>query len=73
MDKRALSYAEFDEGYRIVVLPDGVTIEATDYHARPLRLTKQELAAMGLVIHPDKATKRYNGHQRPRIIPSSDF
>lgn len=39
---------EYIEGYRITRDGDGLLVEATDYHAMPLRLTGEDLFALGV-------------------------
>jgi len=39
---------EFCEGYRLTRTANGLVIEVLDYHAPPLRLTKADLAELGL-------------------------
>jgi len=46
--RRSRTYVE---GFRISRGPEGLLIEAIDYHARPLRLGHDELAELGLRLH----------------------
>lgn len=39
---------DFIEGFRITRTEHGLIIEATDYHARPLRLTRKDLGDLGI-------------------------
>jgi hypothetical protein len=45
--------AEFNEGYQIDSAPDGLEISTTSYHARPLRLNREQLARFGLRFEQD--------------------
>ena len=39
---------EYIEGFRITRDGDSLLVEATDYHATPLRLNREELSDLGL-------------------------
>jgi len=51
---------EYIEGFRITRDDDSLLVEATDYHAMPLRLTRKELSGLGLrlVESPKRRKKR---------------
>ncbi len=52
------THRDFIEGFRITRQGDYLTIESTDYHARPLRLTAEDLAAFGLRFSERKGPRR---------------
>lgn len=52
-------HRDFIEGFRITRETNCVIIEATDYHARPLRLSAGDLAELGL-----RFTRRDPGRTR---------
>jgi hypothetical protein len=44
--------AYFEEGFRITTTDEGLEIRTTDFHARPLRLDRSDLARFGLSVEP---------------------
>jgi hypothetical protein len=48
MTTSVIHSAEFNEGYQIDSTPDGLEISTTSYHARPLRLNREQLAGLWL-------------------------
>lgn len=73
MRRKVLSYAEFNEGFRIVVSPDGMLIEATDYHARPLELSREQLLELGLEIMTGASGESTLRPPERRIRPGDDY
>jgi hypothetical protein len=63
---------EFNEGYRLTVLPNALLIEVTDYHARPLMLGKRDLRELGLTLLRDVSTKRPARRRKSRTRPRPD-
>ena len=59
---------DFVEGFRITRTDETLIIEATDYHARPLRLTQAELSELGIRL--DRAAPAKTGKKKPKKKPS---
>lgn len=59
---------DFVEGFRITRTDETLIIEATDYHARPLRLTQEELTELGIRL--DRAAGANKGKKKPKTKPT---
>lgn len=65
---------EFVEGFRITREPDALIIEATDYHARPLRLSQADLSDLGIrLTGKPGAGKARKKKTREREKPAEDL
>ncbi len=57
-------YREYLEGFRITCDGDSLLIEATDYHAMPLRLSEKDLAELGLRFGKPRKKRRGSRSKR---------
>jgi len=62
---------EYIEGFRITRDGDSLLVEATDYHATPLRLNREELSDLGLrlVALPESGKRPVkDGNEKEREV-----
>jgi hypothetical protein len=64
---------EFVEGFRITREPDVLIIEATDYHARPLRLSQADLSELGIRLIGKPRAGKAGRATEDREKPSDDL